>query len=310
MRKCDLIHAGSTPIFTLPPLNNTNDEPTSELGKLEAVRAYIDSERRADREHIATLERELEALSAERDNLAKMLEAASARAAVLKAKLVTEGEANAALQDECDVQSERIATLERQVNTLLSSSSKPGRVDELTDSMIEERVPCIVDDPNNKTLLDADEFMDAFDALEHLETKADFSDRDLPSASRLQPAIDNSLLTSVGAQPVDDVAQHNALVRLTHDNDDGAVHVLSKPLTTIGRAWSNDIRINEITVSRTHARLRVEDTGITIEDAGSKNGLVVNARIVEHAELKHGDVISIGSYDFRYVVVEQATRTH
>ncbi len=69
---------------------------------------------------------------------------------------------------------------------------------------------------------------------------------------------------------------------------------LSAPECCIGRTDDNDIVIRDGSVSRTHARLRVEGDGWRIQDAGSSNGVVVNGARVQSTVLQPGDVVELG----------------
>ena len=55
-----------------------------------------------------------------------------------------------------------------------------------------------------------------------------------------------------------------------------------------------DIRIASHFVSRVHARVSTSGDATIIEDAGSKNGLLVNSERIRRRVLHHGDVISLG----------------
>lgn len=48
------------------------------------------------------------------------------------------------------------------------------------------------------------------------------------------------------------------------------------------------------TVSRQHAYLRPRSDGFAVEDLGSANGLMINARRTDLGQLRHGDVLSLG----------------
>jgi predicted component of type VI protein secretion system len=63
---------------------------------------------------------------------------------------------------------------------------------------------------------------------------------------------------------------------------------------TIGRGRANDIRIASHFVSRVHAKIRTNEGATIIEDAGSKNGVLVNQTRVNRRVLHDGDVVSIG----------------
>jgi DNA-binding winged helix-turn-helix (wHTH) protein len=63
----------------------------------------------------------------------------------------------------------------------------------------------------------------------------------------------------------------------------------------IGRDSESVVWIDDVSVSRRHARISVDATGATIEDLGSKNGTYVRGRkIVKPARLTDGDAIKIG----------------
>jgi hypothetical protein len=67
-----------------------------------------------------------------------------------------------------------------------------------------------------------------------------------------------------------------------------------KSLMTIGRGHESDIRIASHFVSRVHAKVSTKGIATIIEDAGSKNGILVNSERVHRRVLRHGDVVSIG----------------
>ena len=79
----------------------------------------------------------------------------------------------------------------------------------------------------------------------------------------------------------------------------GIRHPLSAPGFTIGRGTDADVRINDPGVSRLHARVSVhdgsEDPRITIEDMGSTNGIVVDGRRVQTANLREGSRVELGN---------------
>lgn len=63
----------------------------------------------------------------------------------------------------------------------------------------------------------------------------------------------------------------------------------------IGRAADCDLRLDDILVSRHHARFLASRIGAGIEDLGSANGLYVNGRRRTGLSALHpGDVIQLG----------------
>lgn len=67
---------------------------------------------------------------------------------------------------------------------------------------------------------------------------------------------------------------------------------------TLGRARSNSIVLDDMLVSRHHARISADDHGLVIEDLGSRNGTFVNGRRVQSTRLHEGDRIGIGASTF------------
>jgi pSer/pThr/pTyr-binding forkhead associated (FHA) protein len=55
-------------------------------------------------------------------------------------------------------------------------------------------------------------------------------------------------------------------------------------------------------VSREHARLTVSPRGgVVIEDLSSTNGIFVNSVRIDRHELRHGDLVTIGESQFRFL---------
>lgn len=81
---------------------------------------------------------------------------------------------------------------------------------------------------------------------------------------------------------------------------------LDQDLLTIGRSESADINIDGDYISRIHVRILRIGMDTVIEDAGSKNGTWVNGERVDRQVLKHGDLIRVGSVNFRLVDSEAA----
>jgi pSer/pThr/pTyr-binding forkhead associated (FHA) protein len=64
---------------------------------------------------------------------------------------------------------------------------------------------------------------------------------------------------------------------------------------TIGRAADCDVRLQDLLVSRHHARVAASEIGAGIEDLDSSNGLYVNGRRRTGVSPLHpGDVIQLG----------------
>jgi pSer/pThr/pTyr-binding forkhead associated (FHA) protein len=72
---------------------------------------------------------------------------------------------------------------------------------------------------------------------------------------------------------------------------------------TIGRHPESDIFLDDVTVSRRHAELRLVDDAYEVSDAGSLNGTYVNQERVERQVLRDGDELQVGKFKLVYVAL-------
>jgi pSer/pThr/pTyr-binding forkhead associated (FHA) protein/tetratricopeptide (TPR) repeat protein len=69
---------------------------------------------------------------------------------------------------------------------------------------------------------------------------------------------------------------------------------------TVGRVIDNALVIDDVSVSRRHARIEVRGDDLWVRDLGSSNGTFVNSERVEERVLAHGDEVRFGSRPYRY----------
>lgn len=75
---------------------------------------------------------------------------------------------------------------------------------------------------------------------------------------------------------------------------------LLKEKITVGRKPSNDIVLDDPTVSGVHAAfLHMQHT--YIEDMKSTNGVKLNGKPVNKRQLNHGDLVLIGQHEFKFI---------
>jgi two-component system cell cycle response regulator len=86
----------------------------------------------------------------------------------------------------------------------------------------------------------------------------------------------------------------------------GQVFTVERGETTIGRGRDADVRIDDVGISRIHARVvRTEDGRHLLEDLQSTNGVFVNAQRIERVVLASGDRVQIGpAIVLRYALVD------
>ena len=81
-----------------------------------------------------------------------------------------------------------------------------------------------------------------------------------------------------------------------YDEDNDIAYSLTGAPEKIGRESTNEIVVSDINASRTHAEIHMEPNGSwIISDLGSTNGLYVNGRRVNAAQLRDADVVLIGT---------------
>ena len=99
------------------------------------------------------------------------------------------------------------------------------------------------------------------------------------------------------------------MARLIISSPDGrnGILELTKSVTTLGRGNANDLVLNDSSVSRFHAVIKLRDNSIFIADRGSTNGILLNdKKINKEVELKSGDVAIVGLYKLLLENVEDA----
>jgi sulfur carrier protein ThiS len=81
----------------------------------------------------------------------------------------------------------------------------------------------------------------------------------------------------------------------------GEHFTLNGDTTSIGRSPNADILLDDVTVSRDHARIRRRPDGLYIEDAASLNGTYVNRQRIESHRLEDGDELQIGKFKLTFL---------
>lgn len=104
-------------------------------------------------------------------------------------------------------------------------------------------------------------------------------------------------LSAEDLEAVRGLSQGNALLIINRGGSQGSRVLIDADVTTVGRHPQSDVFLDDITVSRHHAKFIRSDGGLFLEDLGSLNGTYVNKQVVEaRIQLKQGDEIQIGKY--------------
>jgi pSer/pThr/pTyr-binding forkhead associated (FHA) protein len=88
---------------------------------------------------------------------------------------------------------------------------------------------------------------------------------------------------------------------LSLDGQVMAEYNMNKERYTIGRLPDNDIRIDNPAVSGHHSLIINILNDSFLEDLNSTNGTYVNGKLIKKHALQHGDVITVGHHQLRYV---------
>jgi len=90
------------------------------------------------------------------------------------------------------------------------------------------------------------------------------------------------------------------LVLETADHRDGPVFPIILQQTLVGRIDSAQLVLDDLSVSRLHARIEIEPPGVYVVDLVSREGTWVNGVAGRRARLKDGDRVAFGDAVVRY----------
>jgi pSer/pThr/pTyr-binding forkhead associated (FHA) protein len=93
---------------------------------------------------------------------------------------------------------------------------------------------------------------------------------------------------------------------LSLDGQVMAEYNMNKERYTIGRLPDNDIRIDNAAVSGHHSLIINILNDSFLEDLNSTNGTYVNGKLIKKHALQHGDVITVGHHQLRFVEDDEA----
>ncbi len=85
-------------------------------------------------------------------------------------------------------------------------------------------------------------------------------------------------------------------ISITRGSNAGSRFVMRDVETAIGRHPESEIFLDDVTVSRRHAVIRLDDDTFSVEDVNSLNGTYVNGNRIESKELIAGDQLQVGKY--------------
>jgi pSer/pThr/pTyr-binding forkhead associated (FHA) protein len=117
--------------------------------------------------------------------------------------------------------------------------------------------------------------------------------RAIPSEGKSKEFRDQ--LSTQDQEVVNSLPKDSAILIVLKGPGSGSRFLINSANIKIGRELSNDISLDDITVSRSHAAI-TKNNDLVIRDLGSLNGTYINAVAVREQVLSDGDEIQIGKF--------------
>ena len=100
---------------------------------------------------------------------------------------------------------------------------------------------------------------------------------------------------------VSQLPKNSAMLIVIAGANRGARFLIDSDETSIGRDPKSDIFLDDVTVSRVHAKISRSAAGdFAVHDCGSLNGSYLNAHQIKESNLAVGDEIQIGKFRLTY----------
>lgn len=101
-----------------------------------------------------------------------------------------------------------------------------------------------------------------------------------------------------------EVPDGGALLTVIGDDLEADYFILTGEEALIGRSPDASVLLDDVTVSRQHAKITKESNGWVINDLRSLNGTYLNRERVEKGKLSDGDELQVGKFRFVFVLPE------
>jgi pSer/pThr/pTyr-binding forkhead associated (FHA) protein len=98
-----------------------------------------------------------------------------------------------------------------------------------------------------------------------------------------------------------------AMIYIHRGPSQGSRYLITAAGASIGRAASNEIFLDDVTVSRKHAQISVSEKAFHFTDLGSLNGSYINGVQSTKQHLQSGDEIQIGKFHMLFIGAQRLT---
>ena len=95
------------------------------------------------------------------------------------------------------------------------------------------------------------------------------------------------------------------VLSLLNDETKSSSWLLSNGIHKIGRLETKEIILDDVTVSRNHAFISIDDDTVIITDEKSTNGIFVNGELTDESALTSGSRIQIGKFSLIITKVDK-----
>ena len=95
------------------------------------------------------------------------------------------------------------------------------------------------------------------------------------------------------------------ILSLLNDETKSSSWLLTNGIHKIGRLETKEIILDDVTVSRNHAFISVDDQTVIITDEKSTNGIFVNGELTDESALTSGSRIQIGKFSLIITKVDK-----
>jgi pSer/pThr/pTyr-binding forkhead associated (FHA) protein len=141
----------------------------------------------------------------------------------------------------------------------------------------------------------------------HLESARSASAPEANSSALLEQIISEAPPESAAVlRQIIDGDGSAAMIYIYRGPSQGSRFLISAAGTSIGRAPSNEIFLDDVTVSRAHAKIESISGEFKFTDLGSLNGSYINGEQRSSHQLRSGDEIQIGKFHMLFISAVKA----
>jgi len=132
------------------------------------------------------------------------------------------------------------------------------------------------------------------------------TDEDLREMAATAPLDIDQLLENIYHKKISFMAHPS--IEVIYGPDKGRKYLLVPGEHQIGRGANCNIRLSDAKISALHGIVQAAKGKIVYLDQGSKNGSILNNRLVDSHSLKHRDVLVLGSTKLKFIQPREAKK--